>query len=249
MSVLRCSACRLVFRYPYDDPQRERRYYDRGYSENVPTTVPSEGTLQRLLSAHFSGSQWDLADRLRAFQVLAPRGFVLDFGASWGYGTWQMRQRGFEVVGFEVARRRAEFAREHLALSVFDDSVLLKGFIGEHRLDAIFSNHVIEHLGSTIAEAFSLFGSLLRPGGVMFHVLPNFTGKTARQGAFLQWVGRDHPLAPDRDFFDAVLPDYGFHRLVHGTGPFDPWLCEALAAHTGEYDREGDERFLAAWRS
>jgi hypothetical protein len=71
---------------------------------------------------------------------------------------------------------------------------------------------------------------LLAPGGLAFHVLPNFTGKIAREGMWIMWIGEEHPLAPTLDFFQRNLPRHGFQRVSFGSSPFDDQLAASLAS-------------------
>ena len=46
---------------------------------------------------------------------------IFDYGCSWGYGSYQLVQAGFEVISFEVAPSRRRFAREKLGVTTVDD--------------------------------------------------------------------------------------------------------------------------------
>ena len=75
---------------------------------------------------NFSGTPRDINTWIGVLQFLRPGGRVLDFGCSWGYGTYQLRQAGFDAVGFEVSRPRAKFGREKLGLNIIDSFDELK---------------------------------------------------------------------------------------------------------------------------
>jgi hypothetical protein len=91
---------------------------------------------------------------------------------------------------------------------------------------------------------------LLKEDGFVFHILPNFTGKKARSGYWLKWIGEDHPIAPAMPFFDFAIPRAGLTKPVFGSSPFDDQMAQALkdrpdAAQT----TEGDELLLFARKS
>jgi hypothetical protein len=198
----------------------------------------------------FRGTPWDREAKIEALAAVVASGTVLDFGCAWGYGVRQLVDAGFDAVGFEIARGRAEYGCRKLGVEIFSDIPALQRRLGGRTLDAVFSHHVLEHLGVYLKDTLELFASLLRPRGVGFHVLPNFAGRAAREGAFLSWIGEAHPLAPTTPFFRASLPAYGFGEMAIGTGPFDGELVRLLREERwSELDRDGDELLVVSWRN
>jgi SAM-dependent methyltransferase len=176
---------------------------------------------------------------------LRPGGRVLDFGCSWGYGTCQFRQSGFDAVGFEISKPRAEFGRAKLGLRIIDTADELAK-MPEGSFDIIFSNHVVEHLPE-IGAMFALLTRLLQPDGFVFHVLPNFMGKKARAGYWVKWIGEDHPIAPAMPFFDVAIPLAGLTTPIFGSDPFDDRMAQALIDRPGaSLPTEGDELLVYA---
>lgn len=66
---------------------------------------------------------------------------VLDFGANWGYGVWQLRQAGFSAIGYELSEPRAAYSTR-LGVEIFTDWSEIQG---RAPFDVVFSSHVLEH--------------------------------------------------------------------------------------------------------
>ncbi|HXH06601.1 MAG TPA: class I SAM-dependent methyltransferase [Vicinamibacterales bacterium] len=248
IEVLRCERCLLVFRYPPDDPRLSVRYYDSAYEAAAVTCVPEQVELAHWCNASFRGTPVDLTSKIDVLKAIRPLGKVLDYGCSWGYGVFQLAVRGYDAVGFEISKRRAELGRNKLKVTIIDNLVELKA-IGRGAFDVVFGNHVIEHLPD-LAESLDTFAHVLKDDGLIFQVLPNFTGRTARGGAFWNWIGRDHPIAPTAAFLGRNLHRHGFRDVAIASGPFDEGLVEA--ARSGAWagcDTEGDELLVIAWRT
>ena len=96
----------------------------------------------------------------------------------------------------------------------------------------------------------NLFARLFADEGIMFHVLPNFSGTSARSGLFWKWIGEAHPIAPSKAFYERNLSKHGFRQVVCASGPFDDTLEEKLFQQQFEkLDIEGDELLVLAWKS
>jgi len=207
-----CTFCGLMYRWPKSTPDFAERYYQSRYKESSLTTeVPAQAQLDRLLAANFSGSPKDFSRPIALLKEFLPTGRVLDFGASWGYGTYQLKQAGYDAFGFEISRPRAAYGREHLDVQILDCLDDLR-HIPSHSIDAIFANHVLEHLLS-LREPFALFARILKPGGVALIAVPNAGGELARSLG-TRWrtlINEKHTLALDARFFERNLTAYGFN--------------------------------------
>jgi SAM-dependent methyltransferase len=249
VEILLCQTCHLWFRWPTDTPHEHDTYYQAEFAGDSPQVLlPDANELQELKTTHFSGSPLDINNKVRVLNALRPRSRVLDFGCSWGYGTYQLQQHGFDATGFEISRPRAEYARTQLGLKVidtFDDLVKLPA----GRFDIVFSNHVVEHLPD-VATLFAMITRLLKNNGFVFHVLPNFMGSKARSGYWVKWIGEDHPIAPAMPFFDVAIPRAGLTKPIFGSSPFDDEMARALSGQPGAtLSTEGDELLVYAHKS
>jgi 2-polyprenyl-3-methyl-5-hydroxy-6-metoxy-1,4-benzoquinol methylase len=246
VEILQCQSCHLWFRWPADTPGEHDSYYQEEFARDAPQIMlPGRDELDLLKQKSFSGSALDISNKIQVLQTLHPGGRVLDFGCSWGYGTYQLRQRGFDAVGFEVSRPRAEFGRAMLGLNIIDSfNELAK--LPEGSFDIIFSNHVVEHLPD-IGTTFAMLTRLLKENGFVFHILPNFMGRLARMGYWVEWIGEDHPIGPAMPFFEFAIPRAGLTKPIFGSDPFDDQMAQALSAEpTGNLSTEGIELLVYA---
>jgi hypothetical protein len=167
-----CRGCALRIRTPKDDPGAAETFYaDEVYKQGFTTDLPSDAELQSMLANDFAATEKDFGHRIDAMVAagLGEGSRILDFGCSWGYGSWQMRQAGFEVFSYEIGRERARYAAEKLHCSMVSDLRTLDGTI-----DCFFSSHVIEHLPNPNL-LFDEAERVLRPG-----VFSSATAQTGR---------------------------------------------------------------------
>jgi SAM-dependent methyltransferase len=248
VEILQCQTCHLWFRWPADTPGEHDSYYQEDFATDAPQIMlPSDAELDFLKQKNFFGSPLDINNKIHVLRALRPDGDgrVLDFGCSWGYGTFQLRQQGFDAVGFEVSRPRAEFGRKKLKLNIMDSFDELSK-LPDGGFDIIFSNHVVEHVPN-IGPTFALLTRLLKDDGFIFHILPNFMGKLARSGYWVKWIGEDHPVAPAIPFFEFAIPRAGLTKPIFGSDPFDDQMAKALCGNSTEYlSTEGIELLVYA---
>jgi 2-polyprenyl-3-methyl-5-hydroxy-6-metoxy-1,4-benzoquinol methylase len=166
-----------------------------------------------MLSENFANTGKSFASKIEILKSYKPSGHVLDFGASWGYGSWQIQQAGYRVEAFEIDAVRANYGAEKLGLSFSMNWHDLKST--GRTFDIIFTSHVLEHLPS-LNTIFSDFATLLSPGGLLIIFVPNSTGvenRTVFQRKKSFAFGEKHTFAFTADFFIQNLPKYGFTLL------------------------------------
>lgn len=164
-----CRNCSLRFRTPKDDPDAAQSFYaDEIYKQGFTTDMPSDAELQAMIANRFAGTEKHFAYRIEALLAagLKPGARVLDYGCSWGYGSWQMRQAGFEVFSYEIGQQRARYAKEKLQCTMVGDLRSLDGTV-----DCFFSSHVIEHLANP-RSIFDEAEKALRQAGCLSATLP-----------------------------------------------------------------------------
>jgi 2-polyprenyl-3-methyl-5-hydroxy-6-metoxy-1,4-benzoquinol methylase len=197
----RCASCRLLFRTPTDDPADNQVFYENAYSQGFTTDLPSDAELANLKHTNFSGER-DYTYYIKVLRMLGLAHCKLfDFGCSWGYGSHQLAQAGFNIMAFEIARNRAAYARDKLDVKIVAsmDAAVTQN---PGQFDCFFSAHVLEHLPSP-NEAFASAVRLLRPGGLFVSFTPN--GSAEHRAASRDWHslwGQVHPNFIDDDFLD-----------------------------------------------
>lgn len=220
----RCLRCELLFRAPIDPPNFEKSFYQNEYRSGFTTDCPSDQELDQWKQTSFRGTEKDFSTRialLKAIHAIPGQSRILDFGCSWGYGTWQLKEAGYEIVGTEISTPRARYAREKMHLDVVESVDETTG-----RFDVFFSTHVIEHLSRPrIAVDAAL--RLLGLGGLFVAFTPNGCRESM-----------DHNPSRYHRSWGGVHPSYLDDRYWRQAFP----NCACLAA-TSPYDLEG----IADW--
>jgi SAM-dependent methyltransferase len=248
MDVLLCGKCSLIFRYPVDSAANNFDYYQDEYRVASVTELPDDESLKNAAASDGLNGEAEFESKIEALKALQSSGRVLDFGCSWGYALRHFLNQGFSAVGFEISKTRAAFGRDKLGLPIYDNIGKLSD-LGEELFDAVFVNHVLEHLPAP-KQTLRLLARMAARDGLLFIVGPNFTGAKARSGLFWSWIGQDHPIAPTADFLRSALNECGFSRVACGSGPFDRQLIERLRKGDFEsLDRDGDELLVIARRN
>ena len=168
-----------------------------------------------MIATRFKKTEKDFSSKIAMLKALGVKegSRILDYGASWGYGTWQLREAGFEAIGYELSRPRARYAREMLNTPVKDDVNHLTG-----RFDVFFSSHVLEHLSSPLT-AFEVAMRWLRPGGMIVALTPNGSEacRQANPDLYRTSWGRLHPLYLDDAFY---LRHFRDHPIMLSSSPY-----------------------------
>jgi 2-polyprenyl-3-methyl-5-hydroxy-6-metoxy-1,4-benzoquinol methylase len=146
-------------------------FYQTDYSQGFTTEMPSDSELQALLTNRFQGNEKDYSVYIAMLAALGckPGQSVLDFGCSWGYGSWQIKQAGYKVVGFEISGPRCDYARYKLGIDAHDKR---QDISGDRTFDIFFSAHVLEHVPS-VADTIAFARQKLKPGGLFVGFTPN----------------------------------------------------------------------------
>lgn len=205
----RCDSCAILFRTPTDRLESVLDFYQRNYvSGGLTTQFPNEQKLRKLIASGFRKSSKDFGQKIALLHSLGlPKGArILDFGASWGYATWQLRAAGFDAYGYEISKPRADFGNTNLGVKIETD---LSSFV--EPFDAIFSSHVIEHFGNP-REALAIAAAHLRSDGLFLAFAPNGSlvrFAKDRVGFDHSW-GRLHPVYLDEVFYRANVVDRPF---------------------------------------
>lgn len=229
-ALVRCRSCRLLYRIPTDPPERNFDFYQEDYSFGYTTECPNDEKLQELMKDKFRGTDRCYAERIEMLRALgvSPGRRVFEYGASWGYGSWQMQDAGYVVRGFEISRPRARYAREKLGIDVRDD---LEGVEGP--FDVFFSSHVLEHVPAPLTT-IDFAKEVTRPEGLFVAYTPNgsLVRMQERPESYLHHWGDIHPNMLDEEFYQQA---FGDRPKLMASDPYD------LAAISG-WDGASDVR-------
>lgn len=205
-TLVRCLDCNLLYRFPYETAEEMASFYQRAYHQSGLTTeLPDEEELEKLVAVGFKGSSKDFDRIVRLFGALdIPTGAsILDFGANWGYGVWQLHEAGYNAIGYELSEPRSAFSK-NLGVRVCTEWQQLEGHAP---FDVVFSSHVLEHTPSP-SLALQQQIDVLAPGGLLIAVMPNGSDSFRRanyQGFNKLW-GKVHPVMLSDDYFRKILP-------------------------------------------
>jgi len=212
----RCNDCLLLFRTPATSDNENRSFYQKSYRQGFTTDMPDENRLAVLKSTKFKGTEKDYSRFLAVLNALGiKRGSrLLDFGCSWGYGSWQFAQNGFEVESYEISEPRRRYAIKNLECTVhsrFAD--ITPGF------DVFFSSHVLEHVPSP-KNVIELALSVVKPGGVFIAFTPNGAAPhRAKEPAKWQKLwGLVHPNFLDDQYYRLQFAAYPY---LLASDPYD----------------------------
>src|SRR6266850_1266851 len=213
--LVECDECHLLYRIPGDSPIESDQFYQYEYEQGPTTKLPSEKELQSLIASNFSALPNSYRPYLGIFEALQlKKGTrVLDYGCSWGYGSYQLRKAGMEVEGFELSRARARYAVEKLKLEVRSDLDDLS-----NDFDVFFSSHVLEHVAN-LDQTFSFARRLTKAGGIFLSLTPNGSPdfRRANPDAFHRLWGLAHPNLLQARFVQKAFHD---KPLFLGSNPY-----------------------------
>jgi 2-polyprenyl-3-methyl-5-hydroxy-6-metoxy-1,4-benzoquinol methylase len=225
----KCQFCGLIFRWPTDDPEKAKSFYEQQYQSGVTTDLPSPEEVSNLRANGFKNSRFDkyyYVDLVKDVRPSPAR--ILDYGASWGYLGYQLQFSGYQVEGFELDRLRAEFGRKHLQIPIHSSWGELKEK-PLPRFEVVFTAHCLEHVYD-LSGILNWFAEALVPGGKLVIVVPNGGGRDARRlgvrwGPFL---GETHTIAFTPEWFRQNLTRHGFkpEALFTFSKEGKNWTCD-----------------------
>lgn len=200
-----CAECHLLYRFPAENATGMDAFYQDGYAEpGLTTELPDDQTLAHLLETKFKGSGKDFTYHIEVLGALGlqPGKRILDYGANWGYMTWQFKQAGFDVSAYELSVPRAKYG---LKLGV-DVKTQIQD-VGDD-FDMVYSCHVLEHVpdpAATLREHLAL----LKPGGLVVAHTPNGcrSFREKHYSLFHQTWGQVHPVLLTDEFIAHVAGD------------------------------------------
>jgi SAM-dependent methyltransferase len=182
--MMECGACGFVFATSSTDSSAPGLYEEHWSKTEVhPTFIYSRGR-------YTVRNEWKLQTLLDRLEPFRKTNRLLDVGCSAAFFLTLARDRKWDVQGVEVSDFGVKFSREELKIPVFQGFLQDAHFPGES-FDAVFSSHVIEHVGNPVALLKEM-SRILRPGGALITVLPTqFASPSYR--CFRKWSGEGPP--------------------------------------------------------
>lgn len=205
----RCDACLLMFRAPTDAPDHGDVFYNEDYTQGFTTDLPSPEALQALIDSRFAGSEKDYSRYIRLLHDagVQPGARVFDFGCSWGYGSHQFAQAGFDTLSYELSRERGRYGAEKLGVRLVDDfDAWANTAEAEGSHDVFFSSHVLEHVPSP-GSVLRLARRVVKPGGLIVTLTPNGSLAAKVHPRWSNQWGDVHPNFLDDVYWNHALQD------------------------------------------
>ena len=197
----RCSNCKLLFRAPTTTERENAKLYAQEYEEAFTTDLPKPEELREMLSRGFRDSERDYTAYVEVLKALGagPGTTIYDFGCSWGYGSWQLAQAGFQVDSFDICAPRAEYGVKNLGIRLVPPESVRSG-----SYDIFFSAHVIEHVPS-VSRMISFGLKCLRRQGLFVAFTPNACAERRAKDprSFHSMWGFVHPQLIDWEFLSG----------------------------------------------
>ena len=220
--LLRCPNCELLFRFPVESEKQMRHFYQDDYEQaGMTTDLPNDEDLAVMMSNGFANTSKDFSTHIDLFKAIGvkPGQRVLDFGANWGYTTFQLEKAGFDAEGFELSKPRAEFAKR-LGVNVSNDKESIAC-----DFDLVYSSHVLEHVPDPTATIREML-AWTRPGGWVIAHTPN--GSQGRRNSdyrhFHQNWGLVHPVLLNDQYVQENFGEYAcFLSTDESTAKLAAW--------------------------
>jgi SAM-dependent methyltransferase len=213
-TIKRCKKCGLCLVNPLGEY--------RGENETP------EYFLNDYLPSHIANREGSLAERrdhiaaIKKYFRLPARPRHLDVGCALGFMLQEAKASGWESVGVETSEFAARYAEEHTGCRVYAGT-LQKAGLSSESFDVVTLTDVIEH----VAYPLDLLGEIyriLRPGGVVFIITPNFGSLFVRllgPKAFGVWPDQ-HIVYFGPAAMTHLLRQLGYSRIVVGSKDFYP---------------------------
>jgi 2-polyprenyl-3-methyl-5-hydroxy-6-metoxy-1,4-benzoquinol methylase len=212
--LLECSNCKILFRHPVDNPDFNKKFYQRQYRQDncLVTNLPNDDELKKMLENNFIETDRN-ADRIyniikMLFQEKELKHLkMIDYGSSWGYISYQLLQKGLEVQSFEISETRALFGNNKLKL----DIKTMEKELNDGN-DIFFSSHVIEHHPNP-TEMINSAKKLLNENGYFICYCPNGSEEYLhrdKESFHLAW-GLVHPFYINKNYFAQQFNDTPYY--------------------------------------
>lgn len=202
-TLRRCCACHLLFRTPTTTAEESLSFYQSEYSQGFTTDTPSLDQLEKLKTSEFKGSEKDYSQYLNVLAEIGckPGDLLFDYGCSWGYGSYQFVQAGYNVTAFEISVSRCEYAKTYLGINAQTRMENVGG-----PFDIFFSAHVLEHVPS-VSRSLEFAREILRPGGWFVAFTPNGSDalRSKQQESWKYSWGLVHPNFLDDLFYSSAF--------------------------------------------
>lgn len=196
--------------------------------------------LNEYLPLHEANWENSLAERrahlamIRRYAALPARPRLLDVGCALGFMLHEAKAVGWEPMGVETSPFAAKYAAEHNDCRVITGT-LNQAHFEDNSFDVITLMDVIEHVPEP-RELMVEVHRILRPGGVVFMVTPNFGSLFIKlYGARAYGIGpEEHVTYFQPSTISRLLRQCGFSRVKTGSKDIYAANLNRLLKRTGD---------------
>jgi len=190
-SLVRCSACQLIYLNPRPTPGSIALCYPDNYPSHLPAATGPETMRRRFESLVF----WPCR---RLYGPKSPRtpppfgtGRCLEVGCGKGQLLREFQRAGWDVTGIEPSAKAVAMARQAVPDGTIVEGTLETVGLRDDHFDVAILWHVLEHLHDPM-RALQIVHRRMRTGGRLLLALPNIGSCEARIfGRY--WVNLDVP--------------------------------------------------------
>jgi SAM-dependent methyltransferase len=219
------------------------------YKQGFTTDMPSLRELDELKACGFRNTEKDYSKYVEVLASIgcSPGDKVLDYGCSWGYGSWQLAQAGYIVTGYEISRPRCEYARTRMGVNITFSLDEI-----EAPFDVFFSSHVLEHVPS-VGLCIELARKLVKPSGWFVAFTPNGSEafKARNYDSYMKLWGLVHPNFLDDRYYKSVFrrESYIIDSSSYDLASIGQWATSSRGksnVHQRVLKLDGDELLVVA---
>jgi SAM-dependent methyltransferase len=215
--ILRCPACRLLFRSDPPRPRELPELYGQAYFRAAETDGPGHGEGYPDYLEDEELHRRNARRRLDLLGRYVHPGRLLDVGCAAGFFAHEARRRGWAPAGVELSPSMSAYARDRLGLEVVEAS-FARAEVSGPPFDAVTMWDYVEHSIDPVTDLRRAY-SLLRPGGVLA-LSTGDAGSLVARVSGSRWhllTPRHHNFFFDRQTLGRALTDAGFEIQFEGT--------------------------------
>ena len=204
-----CQKCFLLFRAPTTTTKENKKFYQEKYIAGYTTDCPNDEELKKLINTNFDTTERSYKEYIEILKLIHqeknPK--ILDFGCSWGYGSYQLNKSGFDVESYEISESRRKFKKEKLNIKTIDNLDNIK----DEYFDIFFSSHVLEHVPN-LNYILNLANRITKKNGLFIAFTPNgsFSHKKKNSNWNKLW-GMVHPNFLNEIFYKNYFKDHKYY--------------------------------------
>ena len=217
--LVRCINCEFMFRIPTTNVEENNKYYQYKYTgggkdliddkKNFTVDVPDEFLDIKSKLINFKNTDKDYSKYISILSKIKKKNSqeklkLFDYGCSWGYGSYKIKQAGYDVTAYEISKSRSKFAENKMGIKILPDIINVQ----KESFDFFFSAHVLEHLPEP-KKTLDFGLSITKKDNYLVIFTPNGSFDRKKKD-FYGWNkawGLIHPNLIDEKFYKNIFFD------------------------------------------